>query len=735
MKRRHHPLVAAVAAAAAAQFAWAQQGQPQLEEIVVTAERREASLQETDIAITAFGEETLREMGVSNVLDLSGFAPSVLAHEMPGKAGMAISIRGLKNAETIATFEPKVALYLDGVIIAKNAGALMDVLDLERVEVLRGPQGTLYGRNTTGGAVNLITKKPDLDAFGGRVAATLGDFDQRDLKGSLNLPLIPGSLALKASLASLERDGYWKNGLTGADLGDKNRTVALVQVKWQPAENFSALYSFDRTEVNEGVQPMQLVGATRPDLLPWVADGSSSKRYLDFTDEFQEATMGGHSLTLEWDLADTLQLVSITAVREAEIDAGADSDGSPVFVLHNFSGDEMETWTQELRLVGSALDERLDFVLGAFYMDEDIKETYSVPQIGIGIPWAVASQTGFYFVSGNFAYGKNENWALFGEGTYALTDRLDLTLGVRYTKEDRTLGRYDETGVVAFGTRIIPLPEAQGDFDDVSWTGSLTYQWTPQVMTYFKVAKGYNSGGFNARAPTSDPETFLKGYDEETLYLYELGWKTEWLDNRLRVNGAIFYNDYQDLQVNQLTPDGKNAFGNAGDATLKGAELEVLALLTERLQVGGSYGYLDPEYKKYIDPSGKDLSRNHWAHAPENTVNLFARYEVPDFQGIGNLVARIDYAFVDDHFLLTANDPGLIDGNTAPSYHLVNARLSLEGIRGPGGSTFTIALWGRNLTDDLWYTSGYDLSNGALGMVDKATAPPRTYGLDLSLDW
>ncbi len=241
MKCSQKRLGLAIALAPAFAAAPSAYSQAQLEEIVVTAERREATLQETDIAITAFGAESLQEMGVSNILDLSGVAPSVVLHDMPGKAGAAISIRGLKNAETIATFEPKVALYMDGVLIAKNPGSLMDVLDLERVEILRGPQGTLYGRNTVGGAVNLITKKPDLDILSGKVMATVGDYGQRDLKGHINVPLIEGKLALKASLATLNRDGYWTNTVNGEDLGDKNREAALLHLNWQPTDELSLL--------------------------------------------------------------------------------------------------------------------------------------------------------------------------------------------------------------------------------------------------------------------------------------------------------------------------------------------------------------------------------------------------------------------------------------------------------------------------------------------------------------
>ena len=698
----------------------------QLEEIIVTAERREANLQQTDIAITAFTARTLDELGVFTYLDLADFAPNVMMHEMPGKAGGAISIRGFKNAETIATFEPKVGLYLDGVIIAKGAGSVFEILDLERVEILRGPQGTLYGRNTAGGAVNFITKKPYYE-LGGKFTATFGDYGQQEYKGILNIPLIKDTLAVKATLGSLERDGYWENTINGEDLGDKDREVAHVQLLWEPGDDLSFLYSYDKTDIDESMYPLSTVAfnpasPAYPVVEPYIDDGSSSKRSLDRTGTFMKADVDGHSLTINYDINDNLSLVSISALREFDVENGQDSDHLPIHLLNNDSGDEVETFTQEIRLVGTVMNERLDYVLGGFYMDEDIKGIYTNLTLGSGTQLLTE------------ASAQNDIWAVFGEATYALTDKLGLTFGARYTEEDKTMDRHDTT-TLSSGT-VLPLqfPEAQRDFDNVSLMGSLTYQWTPDVMTYFKISEGYVSGGFNPRSPTTDFAYFTEGYDEEELINYELGWKTTLLDNRLQVNGAIFYIDYTDLQVNQLTQSGRNNIDNAGDAEIQGLELEVVAWISENLEVGGSYGYLDPEYNDYVNDQGQDLSNNHWAHAPENTFNAYARLQFQNVMDIGDLMFRVDYAWVDDHFLLTENTPGLIDGNVAPSYDFVNARMTLDNISGPWDTDFSVSLWGRNLTDELWYTSGFDLSL-SFGFVGKAPAPPRTYGVDFTIEF
>jgi len=723
------PLALGLAVAAAS----AAQAQPKgLEEVIVTAERREASLQETDISMTVMGAKTLEEMGATMANDVSDFIPNVKIHEMPGKMGASINIRGFRNAETIATFDPKVALYLDGVLISKSTGAAFDVLDLERIEVLRGPQGTLYGRNTVGGAVNLITKKPT-DEVGGKFAVTLGDYGQQDMRATFNAPLLgpegllgnsDSRLIVKGTLASLQRDGYWDNDYVDAlddELGDKDRVVGHGQVLWAPTDDLSFLYSYDKSDIEETGWPLVLTdynATTHPQLAPYVSDGDTSNIPLD-GDQDMDGEADGHSLTVDWGIAEDLSLVSITAYRTFKVDNLADSDGTPEWVFHTGSGDDVEDFTQELRLVGSAMDSRLDYVVGAYYMDEDIKESYTInylPRAG-------------YLESGTYASAQNEIWAVFGEATYGLTERLDLTLGVRYTEEDREMSRTDTLIIPAAGTNnSTPLPDQQQDFDDTSGTASISYRWTDDIMTYLKASRGYASGGFNPRSP--DVDSWGLGYDEETVWTYEFGWKTTWLDRRLLVNGAVFYSDYQDLQVTVLTPTGRNNLTNASDAEIEGAELEIEAQPTDNLSIGATFAYLDPQYKDYVLPTtGEDVSDLYdWAHSPDNTYSGFARYVVPDVLATGDLVFRVDYAWVDD---FTVNNA---PGNEVDGYDVVNARIGLDNIEGPDNSSISVGIWGKNLSDEVYYTSGYNLT-AALGFQAHAIAPPRTYGVDLIVEF
>lgn len=691
-----------------------------LEEIIVTAEKRETSLQDTDISITVMNAANLEEMGVSKYSDIGNFAPNLMIHEQPGKVGAAIGIRGFKNAETIATFEPKVALYMDGVLIAKNAGSAFDILDLERIEILRGPQGTLYGRNTVGGAVNLVTRKPQFERVEGKFTATLGSFDQKDAHAILNVPL-GEELAMKVGLASLRRDGYWDNDLRDVKEGDKDRLVGQFQLMWQATDDLSFLYGYDRSKVREQPWPVQLIDynpAIVPTLAPYIADGSSSTRNLDFP-AFQEADVYGHSITAEWGINDNLTMVAITALRSVDNSSSADSDGAPLFRLSNKSGDDVETFTQELRFIGTSADENLDYTLGAFYMDETIDKAYT-------ISFLIHPSYG-YTESGKEASAQNDVWAIFGETTYRLTDELELTVGLRYTKEDREMSRTDANFIPAASIdSTTTLPEASGDFSDTSGTVSLTYHYTHNLMNYVKYSKGYVSGGFNPRSPS--PGTFTEGYDEETVNTYELGLKSLLFESKLQFNAAVFYNDYTDLQVNLLDQaTSLNNIGNAGDAVLEGAELEVLVSPIDALEFNFGYGYLETEYKTYIDPiSGADLSKNSFAHAPRHSLNGYIRYVIPALQNLGELSARIDGSYRSEHALLSA------PGNEVGGYHLYNARLTLDNISGPLDHQYRVALWGENLTDETYYTSGYNLLD-TFGFRAVATSAPRSYGIDLEL--
>ena len=715
-----------------------------LEEIVVTAQHRQESLQDTEISISAFSADTLRDLGITNAGEIGNYTPNVtMSPQIGGRSGFSVNIRGVRNGESVITFEPSIGLYMDGVLIAKNVGSLLDVMDMERIEVLRGPQGTLYGRNTIGGAINVITKRPT-DEFEGRVEATLGSESQQDFKGMLNVPLLGtdspvGSLTLRASAASLQRDGLYDNDYVNApqdELQERDREVGLAHLLWQPTDALDVMYSYDRTEHDEAPIPMFVtfvntaVRNPAPNLIaPFLADQGDRPSSGSFDNDYiGETTVEGHSLHVDFEICEGLAFSSISGYREMENAGSGDNDGSPYPLLWTEDYQENDVLTQEFRLIGEAFDARLDYVLGAFYLDEsgDVDQsTYldesvarSLPVLR-NVPYRSQTVTDF----------QTETWALYTQATYALTDRWDVTAGIRYTEEERDMSKTDFLSISGRLARTTLFPDANKEFDNVSPMGSVSYDWSEDIMTYFKVSAGYQSGGFNPRDTST--AGFPIGFDEEDLISYEIGWKSTLADQRVRLNGAVFFSDYDDKQVNIFAtiPVPRSTIRNAGVVEIWGAEVELLAQLTEHAEVGVDYGYTDPEYKELEDEAGRDLSNSNFPFTPEHNAHAYFTYEFPRLS-VGALSARVDWSYKDAMtFLVPVPEP-----NSEGSYDLWDARLTLSEIAGPGDSSMRVSLWGKNLADEEYWNFGVNLYNGQ-GWTINGYGEERTYGVDLAIEF
>ncbi|MFV8820097.1 TonB-dependent receptor [Haliea sp. E17] len=752
------PLALAVALNSIPAFA---QGSGVLEEIIVTAEHREETLQATQISMSALGSETIRDLGISNGLDIGNLVPNLNAQPyVGGRTGISFNIRGIGNSETLITFDPAVSVYLDGVLIAKNVGSLLDVLDLERIEVLRGPQGTLYGRNTMGGAINYITRKPT-DEFEGNLQATAGNYGRRDLRGMLNVPLLGddsalGELNVKVNGGLLNRDGIQDNhfglpplmqgGKTASspqdELGTVDREVFAAQLQWVPTDNFTATYMYDYTNIDEipespwttRTNPATFFGGV---LAPY-AKTKESERPTSISVEhimIAKTEVEGHSLNLNWELGDNLTLTSLTGYREMDNYGEADSDGAPVGAtfpdppippaIITRDNQEYESISQEFRLLGSAFNSSLDYSLGVFYMDEEgdlFNETTAAGS-----------------AAANIANYENEAWAVYGQGTYNFTDALNLTAGARYTEEDREM---DKALVPGTGTGpVLYMDNLKGDpvlgnyvypgagdtFDNVSWLVSLGYDWTPDIMTYAKISTGYQSGGYNAR--DIRPEDFVVGFKEETILAYELGLKSTF-DNRFQVNASVFFSDYDDKRVNQFDPVNLVSIQrNAGVVEIYGAEVEMLAQLTDHWRAGLNYGYTHKEYIEYEGASGEDLSdMANFPYSPDNTASANLTYEYP--LSFGVFKARADWSYRDEMTFLTP----VPERNSSGDLQLWNARIALEELNGPGDSTMSFALWGKNLTDEGYYNFGVNIYS-SFGFDINTYGEPMTWGMDVAINF
>jgi iron complex outermembrane receptor protein len=673
-----------------------------LEEVIVTAQKREESLQDTPIAITAFTSRDLETQRVSNVLDLLNKAPSVNLAPFAGtRVAPNLFIRGMGNLNAQSTKDMATGIYIDGVPVGRAIGLATDVADLERIEVLRGPQGTLWGRNTTAGAINFITRKPG-DELSGAATLTAGSWDQFSGRARINAPVTD---KLFASLAYMraENDGWVENRNTTLPNQinfneDRKKEAIKAAVRFEPTDNITVDYGYDASEMTFGNHFYQVIQGPRA--VPGRQESATPVRGLHPSN----TEVSGHNLTIAWDI-DGLTLRSISAYRD--LDSQTNMNYVDIFtqdatqVQHQFS--------QELQLVGDAFD-RLKYTTGLFYFQEGTRETNASSFAGGALvdAWKVISEA--------------TSAAIFGQATWTppvLEDRLDLTLGMRYTKDTREATKtYVNPGFTPGLTGLV----VNGDRDFNSFNPAVTvdYAFTDAVRAYAKYSTGYRAGGFNTQ---STPAYFGPGFDQEDVEAWEVGLKSDLLGNRLRVNVAAFDNEYTDLQVDQVrVPPIFTDTLNAGNATIQGVEIEATAVLARGLTANFFYAYLDADYGSYVDNGVELEAVKHVPNAPEYQFGAGMEYAFPHTM-IGDFVLNLDYRKQDEFYA------GPNPNTLSPGYDVWNARLRLAEIPAPHGR-FQLAVWGKNLGDEI-----YRLSTTNLGVISAQFGPPRSYGVDATYEF
>ncbi|MEQ9463507.1 MAG: TonB-dependent receptor [Haliea sp.] len=798
------PIAAAIIAATSIPVMSVAQAQTlALEEVVVTAQRRETLLQETPIAVTAFSAEKIADLGIYDIADIGSFAPNTNIQKQPSSnSNMSIYIRGVGSGETSLMVDPKTSFYLDGVYMSKTVGSVFDIVDLQSVEVLRGPQGTLFGRNSTGGAVNVTTIKPTGE-LGGKLQGSIGNDGYRRVAGSVDLPKMGDVLSMKLSAAKMEYDGWAKNDWPGgeANLGSEDNTAYRVALRLEPSESLVVDYTFDRTD-NIGVPTPFQISKVKDSIYNGFTDtpfpytflggeifqqmaatvGDPTKRREQYTldgvsDEYLE--VDGHNLTVSWEL-EPFMVKYIYAKRDTDSGyASTDLDGGAYTMRDLFYGGGQsiptqgfqaaidEGWikleTHELQLIGDAMDDRLQYTVGLYYYEEDIyqdnPQTFALP-----IQFLVGSPIGGAFIGAGFCndfgtgpvcqgsqrlplpfpfpgadpnsnglvdfiYGQTtESSAVYGQATYSLTEELDITVGLRYTEDKRDGFLFNES----LGHSSIDDKLTNRDkWDDLSYLLTLNYSVSPDMNVYFTHSTGYNGGGFNSRASTVT--AWDEAYNEETLDSYELGIKSDWLNQRLRVNAALFYNDYQDMQIAVFEAGSGGASSritNAGSSTYQGLELELFALLSENITLDLTYGYLDAEFDEYNarNPVTNQIeniaSVTTVTRAPENTGALGLQYSLPN-TGVGALSARVDITYTDS---MTFH-PFQNQFDSSESRTVANARLTLDELSVGEGGELRLSAWVKNFTDEEYREWGIDF--GTLGFAGNTWNQPRTFGFDV----
>ncbi len=682
-------------------------GGAELEEVIVVAKKRETALQTTSGAISALGAEALEKQGVRSIADLKSVVPNVSIGEARLAANNIVAIRGISGQDG-GQDEP-VGIYLDGVYLSRPQSHFFALVDIERIEVLKGPQGTLYGRNSTAGAINIITRKPG-QTTEGMAFGSVANFDTYQVKGSIEGGLTP-TLSGRLSFNYADFGGDLRNTLTGAHERQAQdgfvRGVLRYEADDRPTVDLSVDYA--RAEGATALKNMSVEGGNY---------GDPETVALDLPVRGYNREAGGFGLTITQALGD-LELVSVTGYRKLDFDVVYDADASNIAAFQaaiarglvpasaailrdsrSFQAIASDQFSQELRLSGKT--GRLDWMVGLYGYHETSDFAFDV---------------NFLAQSANVASSRTRSantatsYAAFTHLNYALTDRVEIEAGLRYSYERKEIDR-DVFAAAGGGSRVIE--NLEDSWSQVTGDVSLNFKPTEDVFVYLTAAQGFKSGGFNNTQPKSP------SFGPENVVSYEAGVKTALFDHRARINLSVFHMDYDDLQVRFVAGLGQIIIRNAAKAKIDGAELETSAKLTPGLLASFNLAYLDARYDQFLF-GAKDFSGHRLNQAPKWSLRAALNYarELPNG---GEVRAQAAYAWQAREFYRAENDP--LNGN--PGYETVDARL---GVSPFSDRRLSLEIWGKNLTDDRYVGAVIPLA-GDLAYVGSINRG-RTYGLDL----
>lgn len=712
-----------------------------LDAVVVTARRRNEWLQDVPVAVSAFSEKQLSDLQADDISGIQYSVPNLYLDKGDG-ANAVIYIRGVGQNDSLAFADPGVGVYVDDVFIARSQAAFLEMFDVDRVEVLRGPQGTLYGRNTIGGAVKFISARPP-----GTPSAYLemgaGNYNQRILKGRLGGPLVDGTLNGKVAFAYSSRDGYARNTVDGQDDGDQNSLSGRAALEWMPNDRLQVLFSIDgkrdRPDTSRSpVRETPITGATPAGMLvtypaatdPYVVDVNANR--------LADLTAFGASMRVRYLASDAVTIESITAHRDLDFDLNLDVDGSPMPILDILLLQDQKQFSQEIRASYDA-GGPLNGTAGLYYF-HDQDTTFSGVDNGaatfFGYPVTVFGFPGSSLAQTNQV---TRSYAVFADVSYDISAEFSVEAGLRYTHEDKTSERLFENFfdpsvsvirntppfLAGVGTPGTPIA-GKADFEALTPKVSLSYKPSAQVLFYGSAARGFKSGGFDGRATTNFG---FEAFHPEFVWSYEAGAKTSWLDGKLTINAAYFYSDYTDMQVTSFGADPVTGtfvslFTNAAAATIQGLEFELAARPTSTLSINASLGLLDARYDEFnilvggvaTDVSGRDL-----VNSPKTNASLGFTWERPVRDGL-EFVLHGDAAYRSSLATEITDSPILRQG----AYTLLNAFAALRSTSG----AWEVRAGVQNLTNEKVRVQGFNLAEFPGVQLGFYTAP-RTYDLRL----
>jgi iron complex outermembrane recepter protein len=815
-----------------------------IEEVVVTARKREESIQDVPLAVTAYTGDELNRQGVYDLTQLDQQVPSLSIGRAQGSpTGIDITLRGITAADDLLTTDRAVGLYMDGIVVPHPFAFASNLFDLESVEVLKGPQGTLFGKNTIGGAVNVRARKPDYDGVHGYLSGDIASSSNQDFSAAVNIPLVDERAAMRLAAQVNRRDGYGKetnrtycgtdDGTpTGNDLGspgiscyDSGRSRLGDDDEWavrgsfifDPTDRLSISLMVDHTEIMEkgniervahwypfepgafqvgydlgildaadlgglfaGAPSLETIGRViatdtwvrnnliTDDVFRAPTGGSGSNRGFAFAPgglgqfpmehKFAEAETTGYMATIEYDLGDGMLLKSVTGFRNMEVVRSDDIDGTFFIITDAPLDTESDVFVQELTLGGTSIRDNLDWVVGLYYDMEDGSDGSRAAAVPAFNP---NNRNVFDFDV------ENESWAVFAQGTYAMTDRMRVTAGVRYTEEDREyVSRNRTQSIFAPVNTCATLPGVTSGPDGAeceisrstsaeewSWLVSLDYDLTDSAMAYVKTSRGFRGGAFSGRAPTAPP------VEPEIATDIELGLKADWWDGRIRTNAAIYRTNYDERQVTVILRDqGGTAFTllqNAAETEIDGAELELTVLPTDGLTLRATASWIDSTWERFVGqsqancflPAGPTLPDDVISGTPGQfrgtcsrlrdgdkvdgerpwTYSLHGRYEVP-VSDAGILGIQADWSWIDkargdkyDSLLSPVGNTALRD-DLLESRGWLNASIDFDFPR----NGMNIAIYGTNLLDKEDIVPSADVSLSYAGVLVRE---PRFYGI------
>jgi iron complex outermembrane receptor protein len=665
-----------------------------LEEVIVTAQKREQTLQEVPLTVTAFSGDFITENGVEDIRDIAGLTPN-LSIKSRGETETSVFIRGIGSQAPGIGADPAVGIFIDGMVASRGTNATAAFFDVERIEVVKGPQGTLFGRNASAGAISIITNKPDLEESYGSVMVGIGD--QGQLRGQFIGNMAAGDRwALRVGLNYSKRDGLYYNELTDQELLNRKSTnyrlsaLGLITDTWE------------MTFLVEGVD------FKNNDAIVTNDDAFAKNVRQNRAPDKQKLKSTRFIWTNTWDFGESMQLTSITGYYDHDVNVTpVDADETEFEIITFIEPQTNETFSQELRLNGSS--DRIDWFAGASYLKEDLGFTTDMAYdegivldiFGIGdlcmdpaLP-ACTSQT-------ETPEGKNKikSTAIYGDFTFHMTDRVSLTAGARYTKDKKKMW-YDSPptdGIFGvFGEGVTGIFTDGRVYAEDSWSSfdpriAIDFAATENTTLFGNIAKGYKSGGINRTVlqPLPEPQ-FLDPFDKEKVTAYEVGTKSSLLDGRASLNFSAFYNDYKDYQLETFTR-GLPRVLNIGDITSKGIELEGRVLVTDNFELAGTYAYLNSKVKNSLDPA---LVGNRTPQSPKHSASAQAHYYIPISSGEFKLSGILTYS--DDFWFDIEN------GLEQPSYTKIDLRAGYTASSGRWG----IAAFADNVNDEEYFAERF----------------------------